>query len=82
MVTGPVSKNMARALKDTYDAMPDPKYVIILGDCALNGGLFKGSYYTEDGVKNIIPVSIHIPGCPPDPVTIIRYLLAFLKRQK
>ncbi|MDD5135809.1 MAG: NADH-quinone oxidoreductase subunit NuoB [Candidatus Omnitrophica bacterium] len=79
LVTGPVSKNMALALKKTYDAMPGPKYVITLGDCAPDGGLFKGSYYVEGGVKNILPVSAHIPGCPPDPMTIIRYLLILLK---
>jgi len=80
LVSGPVSKNMALALKRTYEAMPAPKYVITLGDCAIDGGMFKSSYYTEGGVNNIIPVSLHIPGCPPDPVTIIRYLTAFLKK--
>ena len=80
LVAGPVSKNMALALKKTYDAMPGPKYVISLGECAADGGIFKGSYYVEGGVKNIVPVSMHIPGCPPDPATIIKYLLALLKR--
>lgn len=80
LVAGPVSKNMILALKKTYDAMPEPKYVITLGECAIDGGVFKDSYYCESGVKNIIPVSVHIPGCPPDPTTIIKYLLAFLKK--
>ena len=80
LVAGPVSKNMALALKKTYDAMPEPKYVITLGECATDGGKFKDSYYVENGVKNIIPVSIHIPGCPPEPATIIKYLLALLKK--
>ncbi|MFA5143557.1 MAG: NADH-quinone oxidoreductase subunit B family protein [Candidatus Omnitrophota bacterium] len=80
LVTGPVSKNMALALKKTYDAIPEPKYVITLGDCALGGGLFRSAYYVAGGVKNIIPVSAHIPGCPPDPITIIEHLLAFLKK--
>ncbi|MFA4980926.1 MAG: NADH-quinone oxidoreductase subunit B family protein [Candidatus Omnitrophota bacterium] len=82
LVTGPVSKNMELALKKTYDAMPDPKFVISLGDCAKDGGLFKGSYYTCGGVKNVLPVVLHIPGCPPDPATIIKTLLAFLSRRK
>lgn len=80
LVTGPVSKNMALALKKTYDAMPEPKYVITLGDCALDGANFKDSYYVENGVNSIVPVSTHIPGCPPDPVTIIKHLLTFLRK--
>jgi Ni,Fe-hydrogenase III small subunit len=79
LVTGPVSKNMVTALRRTYDAMPEPKFVITLGDCALDGGAFKGSYYVENGVKSILPVTLHIPGCPPDPQTIIQSLLNFLK---
>jgi Ni,Fe-hydrogenase III small subunit len=79
LVTGPVSKNMSVALKRTYAAMPGPKFVISLGDCAFDGGLFKGSYYVEGGVRGILPVVLHIPGCPPDPETIIKSLLNFLK---
>ncbi len=79
LVTGPVSKNMVEALKRTYEATPSPKFVITLGDCALDGGPFKGSYYVEGGVKNILPVVLHIPGCPPTPETIIKSLLKFLK---
>ncbi|MFH0791228.1 MAG: NADH-quinone oxidoreductase subunit B family protein [Candidatus Omnitrophota bacterium] len=78
MVTGPVSKNMLTALKKTYDAMPEPKFVITAGDCALDGGIFKNSYYVEGGVGEIIPVILHIPGCPPSPLTIIKSLLTFL----
>jgi Ni,Fe-hydrogenase III small subunit len=80
LVTGPVSKNMALALKKTYDAMPDPKFVITCGDCALDGGIFKDSYYVENGVKNILPVTLHIPGCPPSPTVIIKAILSFLKK--
>ena len=80
LVTGPVSKNMLIALKKTYDAMPEPKFVITLGDCALDGGIFKDSYYVEGAVKDIVPVVLHIPGCPPSPMTIIKSLLAFLKQ--
>ncbi len=79
LVTGPVSKNMLVALKKTYEAMPEPKFVITLGDCALDGGMFKDSYYVEGGVKNILPVALHIPGCPPDPLTIIQGLLVLLR---
>jgi Ni,Fe-hydrogenase III small subunit len=60
--------------------MPEPKFVITCGDCALNGGIFKESYYIEAAVKDILPVVLHIPGCPPSPFTIIRSLLAFLGR--
>ncbi|MDD4182875.1 MAG: NADH-quinone oxidoreductase subunit B family protein [Candidatus Omnitrophica bacterium] len=80
LVTGPVSKNMALALKKTYDAMPEPKFVITLGNCALDGGIFKEAYYTEKGVANIIPVTFHIPGCPPKPLDIMKALLSFLKK--
>jgi len=80
LVTGPVSKNMLSALKKTYAAMPEPKFVVTCGDCALNGGLFKGSYYVEGAVKDILPVILHIPGCPPSPIAIIKALLEFLRR--
>jgi len=79
LVTGPVSKNMVIALKKTYEAMPGPKYVISLGDCACSGGLFKDSYYIAGPVKEILPVDLHIPGCPPSPLIIIESLLGFLK---
>ena len=79
LVTGPLSKNMLLALKNTYAAMPNPKFVITVGDCALDGGLFKGSYYLEAKIKDILPVALHIPGCPPPPLTIINCLLDFLR---
>jgi len=79
LVTGPVSKNMLLALKKTYEAMPEPKFVITCGDCALNGGLFKDSYYVEGAVKDVLPVILHIPGCPPSPISIIKALLDFLR---
>lgn len=80
LVTGPVSKNMELALRRTYEAMPKPNFVITLGDCALNGGVFKDSYYVLNGVKNVIPVTFHIPGCPPKPADIICHMLEFFKR--
>jgi Ni,Fe-hydrogenase III small subunit len=82
LVTGPVSKNMELALKKTYEAMPTPKFVISLGSCAKDGGLFKDSYYTCGGVEKILPVTLHIPGCPPSPLVIMRTLLLFLQKGK
>lgn len=79
LVTGPVSKNMLIALKKTYEAMPEPKFIITSGDCALNGGIFKDSYYVCGAVSDILPTVLHIPGCPPNPVIIIKTLLVFLK---
>jgi len=81
LVTGPVSKNMFLALKNTYAAMGEPKFVITCGDCALDGGLFKDSYYVCKAVKNILPVALHIPGCPPSPQDIIQALLTFLGKK-
>ena len=80
LVTGPVSKNMALALKRTYDAMPEPKIIITAGDCALDGGPFKDAYYVENGVSNVLPVAVHIPGCPPNPYEIVKALLGYLKK--
>lgn len=82
LVTGPVSKNMLIALKKTYEAVPGPKFVITCGDCALDGGMFKDSYYVEGPVKDILPVTLHIPGCPPGPLTIVKTLLAFLRKEE
>jgi Ni,Fe-hydrogenase III small subunit len=81
LVTGPASKNMLVALKKTYESMPEPKFVITCGDCALDGGLFKGSYYVAGEVKDFLPVVLHIPGCPPSPLVIIKTLLSFLKKE-
>ncbi len=81
LVTGPVSKNMFLALKNTYEAMPELKFVITCGDCALDGGLFKDSYYVHGAVKVILPVVLHIPGCPPSPLNIIQALLTFLRKK-
>jgi len=81
LVTGPVTKNMREALERTYNATPDPKWVVALGDCALNGGLFAGSYAIEGGVSAVIPVDLHIKGCPPSPIKILEGLLALLETQ-
>ncbi len=78
MVTGPVTKNMREALERTYHATPGPKWVIAVGDCARDGGCFAGSYAVAGGVSQIIPVDLHIPGCPPPPLAMLRELLALL----
>lgn len=82
LVTGPVAKNMAEALKRTYDATPGPKWVVAAGDCAINGGLFAGSYAVTNGAGAIIPVDLKIPGCPPTPVDLLSGLLALLRAGK
>ena len=69
MVTGPVTKNMREALARTYNATPDPKWVVAIGDCAVDGGIFSHSYAVVGGVGNVLPVDLHIRGCPPRPRT-------------
>jgi Ni,Fe-hydrogenase III small subunit len=78
MVTGPVTKSMREALERTYSATPDPKWVVAVGACAIDGGVFAGSYAVEGGVKDVIPVDLHIHGCPPSPIELLRGLLALL----
>jgi NADH:ubiquinone oxidoreductase subunit B-like Fe-S oxidoreductase len=70
---------MREALERTYNAMPAPKWVIALGDCARDGGCFAGSYAIIGGVSKVVPVDLHIPGCPPSPTDILRGLLALLE---
>src|SRR5436190_15858736 len=81
MVTGPVSRNMREALARTYNATPDPKWVVAVGDCAADGGIFAGSYAVTGGVKDVVPVDLHIRGCPPRPVQLLQGLLALLEKQ-
>src|ERR1700694_2339903 len=80
MVTGPVTKNMRDAWQRTYDAVPNPKWVVAIGDCARDGGCFAGSYAVVGGVSNVIPVVLHIAGCPPNPMAMLRGLLALLEQ--
>lgn len=80
LVTGPITKNMREALRRTYDATPNPKWVVSLGSCALDGGCFAGSYAVAGGVSEVLPVDLHIPGCPPSPTEILQGLLALLRK--
>ncbi len=79
MVTGPVTRNMREALVRTYNATPDPKWVVAVGACAVDGGIFAGSYAVVGGVKDVVPVDLHIRGCPPTPREILEGLAALLK---
>src|SRR5579872_3578674 len=79
MVTGPVTKNMREALERTYNATPDPKWVVAIGDCALDGGLFAESYAVVGGVSSVVPVDLHVRGCPPSPTAILKGLIALVK---
>jgi len=79
LVTGPVTKNMREALARTYAATPDPKWVVAVGDCAVDGGIFAGSYAVEGGVSQVVPVDLHIRGCPPEPVALLKGLLALIE---
>ncbi|MGE0628024.1 MAG: NADH-quinone oxidoreductase subunit B family protein [Hyphomicrobiaceae bacterium] len=78
-VTGPLTRNMREALQRTYDATPDPKWVVAVGDCAADGGIFAGSYAVVGGAKDLIPVDLHIRGCPPSPTEILKGLIALME---
>jgi len=78
LVTGPVTKNMREALERTYGATPDPKWVVGVGDCAFDGGVFADSYACIGAVSKVVPVDLHIRGCPPDPVAMLKGLLALV----
>ena len=82
LVTGPVTKNMKEALERTYRATPDPKWVVALGDCAIDSGCLAGSYAILGPVSAVIPVDLQIPGCPPSPSAILRALLALLEHRR
>jgi Ni,Fe-hydrogenase III small subunit len=79
MVTGPLTKNMREALERTYAATPNPKWVVAVGDCAVDGGVFAESYACVGAISNTIPVDLHIRGCPPDPVALLKGLIALLE---
>ena len=79
LVTGPVTVNMREALERTYRATPDPKWVVAVGDCARNGGVFAGSAACVGGVSSVLAVDLHIPGCPPSPTALLQGLLALME---
>ena len=79
MVTGPVTTNMREALERTYTATPDPKWVVAVGNCAVDAGIFAGSYAVVGGVSSVIPVDLHIRGCPPNPLALLKGLLALVE---
>ncbi|HMK69451.1 MAG TPA: NADH-quinone oxidoreductase subunit NuoB [Xanthobacteraceae bacterium] len=79
LITGPVTRNMREALERTFNATPDPKWVVAVGQCAADGGIFAGSYAVVGGVAAVVPVDLHIAGCPPTPLQLLRGLLALLE---
>jgi Ni,Fe-hydrogenase III small subunit len=78
-VTGPVTKNMREALERTFNATPAPKWVVAVGDCAIDGGMFAGSYAVVGSVSAVLPVDLHIRGCPPRPRDLLCGLLALME---
>ncbi len=80
LVTGPVSRNMETALRRTYDATPEPKLVVAIGDCGCSGGIYGEGYATRGKVSNVIPVDVAVPGCPPEPLAIIQGILTAVSR--
>ncbi|PYN90198.1 MAG: hydrogenase [Candidatus Rokuibacteriota bacterium] len=82
LVTGPVTRNMAEALRRTWQATPDPKFVVAVGDCGRDGGLFRGSYAVVGGVADVVPVDAVIPGCPPSPAALLAGLLEAIGRPR
>lgn len=79
LVTGPVTKNMREALERTFQATPNPKWVLAAGDCAAGCGVFAGSYACVGAVAQVVPVDLHIPGCPPSPTDLLRGLLSLVR---
>jgi Ni,Fe-hydrogenase III small subunit len=82
LVTGPVSRHMETALRRTYDATPEPKLVVAVGDCGCTGGIFGESYASLGRVSNVIPVDVAVPGCPPTPVAIMQGILTAIEARK
>jgi Ni,Fe-hydrogenase III small subunit len=81
LVTGPLTRNMREALERSWACTPDPKWIVAVGDCAVDGGVFKGSYAVEGGIGAALPVDLVIPGCPPTPTQMLEGLLALLEAQ-
>ncbi len=76
---GAVTRNMRQALERTYTATPDPKWVVAVGGCAVDGGIFAGSYAVVGGVSAVVPVDLHIAGCPPNPLQLLKGLISLLE---
>jgi Ni,Fe-hydrogenase III small subunit len=81
LVTGPVSRNMEVALKRTYDATPEPRLVVAMGDCGCTGGIFGESYASCGRVSNVIPVDVAVPGCPPTPLQLMQGILTAIEQR-
>lgn len=81
LVTGPVSRNMATALQRTFDATPEPRLVVAVGECGCDGGIFGQNYASCGPVSSVIPVDVTVPGCPPPPIEILRGILAAVRRR-
>jgi Ni,Fe-hydrogenase III small subunit len=79
LVTGPLTRNLRTALEQAWDATPEPKWVVAVGDCAVDGGVFKGSYAVLEGAGNAVPVDLTISGCPPEPARILAGLRTLLE---
>ncbi len=79
LITGPGARNMAEPLRHAYEATPEPRIIVAVGDDAIDGGIFRGSYAVCDGIKNIIPVDYEIPGDPPSPKIVLASLLTILQ---
>jgi Ni,Fe-hydrogenase III small subunit len=82
LVTGPVSHNLEVALRRTYDATPEPKWVVAVGDCGCSGGMFGESYASCGKVSNVIPVDVEVPGCPPTPLALLQGILAAVTKER
>ena len=82
LITGPVTTNMAEAVRRTVEATPEPRWVLAVGDCAVDGGVFADSYAVTGGADAVVPVALRIPGCPPDPEKLIECLLALLEQTR
>ena len=82
LVTGPVTRNMETALRRTWEATPEPRLVVAVGDCACDGGIFGESYATCGAVANVLPVDVTVAGCPPPPLEILRGILAAVRRRR
>ncbi len=81
LVTGPVSRHMEQALRRTYEAMPEPRLVVAVGECACTGGVFGASYASCGRVGNVLPVDIAVAGCPPSPQALLEGILRAVQRQ-